>query len=74
MTSEVGVGGMAVESEPSHQHSVTFCCCVTDGNRGADWQNVVWHGNAYKTKVYHWIYSCEKICTHWFSLMLAEHL
>mgnify|MGYP001858231639 CR=1 FL=1 len=21
-------GGMAVEVEPSHQFSVTFCCCV----------------------------------------------
>ncbi|MEQ5146204.1 hypothetical protein ABN231_18085 [Proteus mirabilis] len=34
-TSEVDVGGMAVEVEPSHQYSITFCCCVTDGSRGA---------------------------------------
>ena len=33
--SEVGVGGMAVEAEPSHQFSVPCCCCVTDGSRGA---------------------------------------
>jgi len=35
MTSEVDVGSMAVEVEPSHQHSITCCCCVTDGSRGA---------------------------------------
>jgi len=40
MTSEADGGGMAVEVEPSHQHSITFCCCVTDGSRGAVWQ---WH-------------------------------
>ena len=28
-------GGMAVEIEPSHQYSITFCCCMTDGSRGA---------------------------------------
>ena len=33
--SEVDVGGMAVEAEASHQHSITLCCCVTDGSRGA---------------------------------------
>ena len=33
--SEVDDAGMAVEVEPSHQYSVTFCCCVTDGSRGA---------------------------------------
>ena len=26
---------VAVEVEPSHQYSVTFCCCVIDGNRWA---------------------------------------
>jgi len=34
MTSEVDVGGMVAEVEPSHQYSVTFCGCVTDGSRG----------------------------------------
>ena len=28
--SEADIGGMAVETEPSHQYSVTFCCCTTD--------------------------------------------
>ena len=32
--SEADVGHMAVEAEPCHQYSVTFCCCVTDGSRG----------------------------------------
>ena len=35
MTSEVDVGGMAVEVEPSRQYSVKFCCCATDDSRGA---------------------------------------
>ena len=30
--SEVDVGGMAVEVEPSQQYSFTFCCHVTDGS------------------------------------------
>ena len=33
--SEAGVDGMAVEVEPSHQYSITFCFCVKDGSRGA---------------------------------------
>ena len=33
--SEVGVGGMAVKVEPSRQYSITFCCHVADGSRGA---------------------------------------
>ena len=33
--SEVDVGGMAVDAEPSHQYSITFCCHVADGSRGA---------------------------------------
>ena len=37
--SEVDVG-MAVKVEPSHQYSVTFCGCVTDGSTGAVWQMV----------------------------------
>ena len=35
LTSEVDVGGIAVEVEPSHQYPVTFCCRVTDGSREA---------------------------------------
>jgi len=34
MMSEADVDGMAVEAEPSHQYSITFCYCVTDGSRG----------------------------------------
>lgn len=32
--SEVDVDGTTVEIEPSHQYSIKFCCCATDGNRG----------------------------------------
>ena len=32
---ELHVGGITVEFEPTHQYSITFCCCVTDGSRGA---------------------------------------
>jgi len=35
MTSEANVSGMAVEVEPSHHYSITFCCCVTDSSGGA---------------------------------------
>ena len=41
--SEADVGGMAVQAEPSHQYPIPFCCCVTDGSRGALWQNGAWH-------------------------------
>jgi len=34
-TSEVDVGDIAVEVEPSCQYSVKFCCRVTDDSRGA---------------------------------------
>ena len=44
-TSEVDVGGMAVEFEPSHQYPITFCCCVTDRSRREVWQNGIWHGS-----------------------------
>ena len=74
VTSELDVGGMAVEVEPSQIYSITFCCHVTDGSRGAFWQNGVWHGSEDKEKVCHWIPLCRKNGTHWHSLMLAEHL
>ena len=35
MMSEVEVGGMAVEVEPSCHYPITFCFCTTDGSRGA---------------------------------------
>ena len=64
MTSEVDVVGIAVDSDPSHQYSITFCCHVTDGNREAAWQNSIWHGSVYEAKVYHWIPPCRKNRTH----------
>ena len=42
MVSEVDVGGMALEVEPSHQYPITCCCHATDGSRGAVWHNGVW--------------------------------
>lgn len=41
MTSVGDVGGIATEAEASDQHSITFCCWVTDGSRGAISQNDV---------------------------------
>ena len=74
MTPEEDSGGMAEEAEPSHQYSVTCCCRVTDGSRGAVWQNGIWHGHAHEAKVCHWIPSCGKNSTHWHSSMFAEYL
>lgn len=28
-------GGMVVETKPTHQCSITFCCCATNGSHGA---------------------------------------
>jgi len=39
IVSEMKVVGMAIDVEASHQYSVTFCCCATDGSRGAVRQN-----------------------------------
>ena len=66
MTSKADVGSMVVEAELSHQYSVTFCCCVTDSSRGTVWHNGIWHGNADKMKVGHWIPPCAS-GTHWHS-------
>jgi len=41
MTSDVDVGGMAVEAGPSHQYSVTCCCHVMEGSREAVGENGV---------------------------------
>jgi len=59
---EADFGVMTVEVEPSHHYSITFCCYVTDGSRGAVWQNDISHGNAYGAKVCHWITQCGKKC------------
>jgi len=53
--SEADIGGMAVEIDPSHQYSITFCCHVTDDYRGMVWQSGIWHGSVYEAKVCHWI-------------------
>jgi len=37
--SEVDADGMAVDTEPSHQCFIPFCCHVTDGRRGPALQN-----------------------------------
>ena len=70
--SEVDVGGMAVQVEPSHQYSVTFRYRVTDGSRGAAWHNGIWYRSVYEANVCYWIPPCRKNGTHWHSLMLAE--
>ena len=72
--SEADDAGMAAEVEPSHQYPITSCCCycVTDGSRGAVWQNGVWCGNADKAKVCRWIPQCGKHSTHWHSSTLDE--
>lgn len=44
--SDVDIGGMAVQAEPSCQHSVTFCGCVTNGSTGTVWQDGIWCGSA----------------------------
>ena len=61
MMSDVDVGGMVVQSEPSHQYTITHCC-VKDGSRGA-----VWHGSADEAKVCHQIPLCRKNGTFWHS-------
>ena len=65
MTSEAGVGGMAVEAEPSHQYPIP-CRCYG--------QNGVWCGGACEAKVCHWIPPWGKNGTHCHLLMLAECL
>ena len=69
---ETDGGGMTVKVEPSQQYSVIFYCRVTDGSRGAVWQNGICHGSVYEVKVLNWIHPYEKNCTHWHSSTLAE--
>lgn len=33
MMSDLDIGGMTIEVKPSHQYSMTHCCCVADGSR-----------------------------------------
>ena len=74
MIPEVDTGGMAVEAELSYQYSDTFCCCVTDGSRGAIWENGAWHGSMFEAEVWNWIPPCRKNVTHWHSSLLTEQL
>jgi len=53
MTSEVDVDVITLEAEPSHQYSLTCCCLVADGSRGAVWQNGIWYGSVDGAKVCH---------------------
>jgi len=39
--SETNVGGTAAKAEPSHQYSITCCCCVTGGSIGGQSDTVV---------------------------------
>ena len=65
VTSEADVGVMSVEVEPSHQYSIIFCYCVTEGSRGTIRQNGIWHGSVNEAKVQDWIPPCNKNDTHW---------
>ena len=51
------IRGKEKEVEPSHQNSITFCCCVTDGSL----TEYFWHGSEYEAKVCHWIPPCRKM-------------
>ena len=53
MMLEADTGDTAVEIERSHQYSIAFCCCVTDGSRGTARQNGVSHGKEHEVKVGH---------------------
>ena len=50
----VDTGDMAVEAEPSHSNSITFCCRVRDGSRAAVWQKGPWHGSTYEAEAWNW--------------------
>ena len=69
MTSEVDVGGMAVEIETSYRYSVIFSCCMTNDSRGAVWQNSTWHRSVYELKLYRWTPLWEK---KWLPLTLIN--
>ena len=74
MTSEVDVGCVTVEVESSHQYSIVFCCCVTDGSRGAVWQNNIWCRSAYEAEVWNWISSWRENGIHCHPSTFAECL
>ena len=63
---------MAVEAEPSHQHSIAFCCHVTDGSRKTVWQNGIWYLVWMKQSCVTEFLHAEKNGTHWHSLILGK--
>ena len=67
--SEANVGSVAVDVEPSHQYSITFCCCVTDVSKKA-----LWHGSEYEAKAWKGIPVYRKNNSYWHLSMLAECL
>jgi len=72
--SETDVGDMAVYVGPSHQHSNTFCCCVTDGSREASLAE--WHlpwKCRWKKDVSVNYFMQKKNGSHWHSSMPARH-
>lgn len=54
------VGGMTAKAERSHQHPAVFCCCTTDGSRGAVWEIGVCHGSVPEERVWSGTPSYEK--------------
>ena len=65
---EADFGGMAVEAEPSQQYSITCCCHVIDGSRGAVWHSGVWHGVQMKQRCATEFFHVEKMAPtdiHW---------
>lgn len=42
--SEIDVGGMAVEVEPSRQYFIQFCCCVIDETLSHSYTDNIRHG------------------------------
>ena len=65
---------MAVEVGTSHQHSIMFCCHVTNDSRGSLCQNSIWHRSAYEAKMSLNSSMQKKSDTHWHSSTVAEHL
>jgi len=64
--SEVGLGGRAVEVQPSHQYYITCCCHATDGSREAA-SDMEEHMKQRR--------GIEYLCAEkWPPLTLAEHL
>ena len=47
---EADIDDMAVEVEHSHRYSISFCCHVADGSRGAVWQVDICQGIADEAK------------------------